>query len=118
MPARTKGRAKFDFRGRPFVWWVDADRYLRISSLDKRFIIAAPMGTAIDMPPVIEVIGQEFPGLDPSERRPIRLVVPESDSGECPAPGTSMGAWVDELLRWSFDPGRALIRFDGPIRFS
>jgi hypothetical protein len=29
MPVRTKGRAKFEFRGRQFVWWVDGDYWLR-----------------------------------------------------------------------------------------
>ena len=112
MPARTKRRAKFDFRNRPFVWWVDSDRYLRISSLDKKFIIAYPLGTDLGDPPVIEVIGQEFPGLHRSERRPVWLVVPEPGGA-----GRGMGAWVDSLLRWSFDPIHELIRFDGPPRF-
>lgn len=110
MPGRTKGRAKLDFHGRAFVWWVEGDRHLRISSLDKKFVIAFPLGRMIDMPPVIEVIGQEFPGLGQTEGRPIWLIVPEPS-------GKSMGAWVDELLRWSFDPGHALIRFNGPVRF-
>jgi hypothetical protein len=95
MPARTKRRAKFDFRGRPFVWWIDGDRYLRISSLDKKFVIAVPMETGSDLP-FMEVIGHEFPGIDPSEPRPVRLVTP-------PPPGKSIGAWVDQLLTWSFD---------------
>lgn len=110
MPGRTKGRAKFDFRGRAFVWRVDGDRWLRINSVDKKFVIAFPIGRAIDMPPVIEVIGQEFLGIDRSERRPIRLIVPEPS-------GEPMGAWVDELLRWSFDPEHALVRFEAPVRF-
>jgi len=110
MPGRAKGRAKFDFRGRAFVWWVDGDRYLRISSQDKKFVIAFPLGRKIDTPPVVEVIGQEFTGLGPTEARPIWLIVPEPS-------GKSMGAWVDELLRWCFDPGHSLIRFNGPVRF-
>ena len=110
MPIRTRGRAKFDFRGRAFVWWIDNDKYLRIASLDKKFVIALLLGADIDAPGVVEVTGQEFPGLDQSERRPVRLVVPWPE-------GKSMGAWVDELLRWSFDPGHALIRFNGPVRF-
>ena len=44
MPARTKGRVKFDFRGRRFVWWVDGDRWLRIASLDKKVVLAVPLG--------------------------------------------------------------------------
>ena len=106
MPARTKGRAKFDFRGRPFVWWIDGDRYLRITSLDKRFIIAFPFWRELNGPPILEVIGQEFPGIDAQEPRPIWLEVPEQSG--------PMGAWVDALLRWSFDPAHNLVRFAGP----
>jgi hypothetical protein len=85
MAARTKGRAKFDFRGRPFVWWVDGDRYLRVSSLDKRLIIAYPLVAEADDPAVVEVIGSEFPGLDQSEQRPVWFVA-------APLSGRSMGA--------------------------
>jgi hypothetical protein len=46
------GRAKFDFRGRPFVWWVDGDFWLRIASLDKRFVVAYALGRTSDQPPV------------------------------------------------------------------
>src|ERR1022692_4061562 len=100
MPARTKRRAKFDFRGRPFVWWIDAEKYLRIISMDKKFVIAYPLGTTMNDPPIIEVIGSEFPGLDPAERRPLWLIVPQ--------PSGKFGAWVDQLLRWSFDSKRKL----------
>src|SRR4051794_37607582 len=54
MAARTKGRAKFDFHGRPLLWWVDGDRYLRITSLDKKFVIAYPIGTEPEAPAVVE----------------------------------------------------------------
>jgi hypothetical protein len=110
MPARTKGRAKFDFRGRPFVWWVDGDYWLRIASLDKRFVVAFALGRAADQPPILTVHGHEFPGLEPSEPRPIYLITLE------PA-GNSMGAWVDQLLIWSFDQKHELTRADGPPRF-
>ena len=108
MPARTKRRAKFDFRGRPFVWWVDADRYLRISSLDKKFIISLSLWRTA--PEVVEVSGQEFPGLDRSERRPVGLIAP-------PGSGTSMGSRVNELRTWSFARDRPLTRAD-PQRVS
>jgi hypothetical protein len=111
MPARTKGRAKFDFRGRPFVWWVDGDYWLRIASLDKRFVVAFALGRAIDQPPILTVHGQEFPGLEPSEPRPIYLITLEPSGG-------SMGAWVDQLLTWSFDQAHELKRVEGPPRFS
>ena len=111
MPARTKGRAKFDFRGRAFVWWVDADYWLRVSSLDKKFVIAYALGTAADTPPVVGVRGFEFPGIDRKEPRPVWLVAPELSGG----PG--MGSWVEQLLSWSFDPGHEINRTDPP-RFS
>lgn len=110
MAARTKRRAKFDFRGRPFVWWIDGDRYLRISSLDKKFIVALALGADRDGDPAFSVIGQEFCGIDRSEQRPVWL------AASWPV-GTSMGACVDELLRWSFDPTHELVRLSGPPRF-
>jgi hypothetical protein len=110
MPARTKGRAKFDFRGRPFVWWVDGDYWLRIASQDKRFVVACALGRAADQPPILTVHGPEFPGLDPSEPRPVHLVLPKTK-------GDSMGAWVEQLLTWSFDHARELTRTE-PLRFS
>jgi hypothetical protein len=108
MPARTKRRAKFNFRGRPFVWWIENDKYLRISSLDKKFVIAYPMGTHADNPDVIEVIGHEFPGIDSSEPRPIWLIVPK--------PSGVMGAWVNHLLHWSFDSTHESQRWAAPPR--
>ena len=111
MPARTKGRAKFDFRGRPFMWWVDRDYWLRIASIDKRFVIAFALGRVVDQPPILVVYGQEFLGLLPSEPRPVFLITLE------PA-GDSMGAWVDQLLAWSFDQLHELRRAEGPPRFS
>ena len=108
MPARTKRRAKFEFRNRRFLWWVDGDLYLRICSADKKFVIALHLGSA-DGVVVLEVIGQEFPGLE-SSKRPVWLRV------SWPS-GDSMGAWVDSLLRWSFDPKHELALFEGPPRF-
>jgi hypothetical protein len=109
MPARTKGRAKFDFHGRTFLWWVDDDRYLRILSLDKKFVVAALIATTAGVP-IIEVIGSEFPGIDPKERRPIRLIGPHPT-------GLSMGEWVHTVLRWAFDPKHELNRFEGQVQF-
>jgi hypothetical protein len=114
MPARTKGRAKFDFRGRPFVWWVDGDYWLRIASLDKRFVVAYALGRAIDQPPILTVHGQEFAGLTSADRRPVYVIAPELSGGS----GGSMGAWVDQLLTWAFDPLHELIKVEGPPRFS
>ena len=112
MPARTKGRAKFDFRGRAFVWWVDGDYWLRVSSLDKKFVIAYALGRAADTPPVVGVRGFEFPGIDRKEPRPVWLVAPEF--GGSGGSGGSMGPWVEQLLSWSFDPGHEINRTDPP----
>jgi hypothetical protein len=65
MSVRTKGRAKFDFHGRQFVWYVAEDRYLRIASADKKYCVSY----AWDYPGNLKVYGTEFPGLDASERR-------------------------------------------------
>jgi hypothetical protein len=110
MPARTKARAKFDFGGRPFVWWIENEKYLRICSLDKKFIIACWLGTAPDAPEVVEITGPEFPGLSASEGRPLYVVAP-------PRKGASMGAWVHALLTWSFQRDRVLERVNLPPPF-
>ena len=111
MPARTKGRAKFDFRGRPFVWWVDGDFWLRIASLDKRFVVSYSLGRAAGQPPILAVHGHEFPGLEPSESRPIYVVTLEPI-------GESIGVWVEQLLAWSFDHADELTRVEAPPQFS
>lgn len=110
IPARTKRRAKFDFCGRPFVWWVDGDRYLRIISSDKKFVIAVPLGIKNDCWPVVQIIGHEFPGIDPREQRPVVVAGPPLQT--C----GSMGAWVDQTLRWAFNPAHELLRIAEPIR--
>lgn len=80
------------------------DCWLRIASLDKRFVIAFPMGRAADESETISVFGSEFTGLDPSGGRPIRWVVP-AETGLA-----STGFWVERLLRWPFDPGHGIVR--------
>jgi hypothetical protein len=95
MPARTKRRAKFNFRGRQFVWWVDGDRLLRISSLDKRFVVALHLLGAPGKAAVLEVIGTEFPGAEAGRKRPFTIEV--SDVFR-----PSMGATVDAVLSCAF----------------
>ena len=109
MPARTKGRAKFDFRGRPFVWWIENDKFLRIASGDKKFVIAYLIGTDPDEP-VVEVIGPEFAEIERTEPRPLWFVAP-------PLPAASVGTRVDRLLRWSFDTGQKRERVSARPRF-
>ena len=65
-----------------------------IASLDKQFVVAYALGRASDQPPILTVHGHEFPGLESSEPRPIYLKTLE-------LAGTSMGAWVEQLLAWS-----------------
>jgi hypothetical protein len=110
MPARTKRRAKFDFNGRPFVWWIDGDYWLRIASMDKRFVVAYALGRALDQAPILVVDGPEFPGLGSGVPRPAYLVVPEPS-------GESMGAWIEELLTWSFTPRHQVALGEAPPRF-
>src|SRR5687768_1091633 len=109
MPARTKGRAKFDFRGRAFVWWVDRDYWLRVSSMDKKFVIAYALGRGAGKPPSVGLRGCEFPGIDRKEPRPVWLVAPEPGDS-----GVGMESLVEQLLSWSFDPGHEIIRTDLP----
>jgi hypothetical protein len=111
MPARTRRRAKFDFNGRPFVWWIDGDYWLRIASADKRFVVAFALGRAPGQLPILVVHGPEFLGLPSGGPRPAYLVVPEPRGG-------SMGAWVEELLTWSFSPRHQVVLSEVPPRFS
>ena len=73
--------------------------------LDKRFVVAFPLGRVSEQLPTLVVHGHEFPGLTPADSRPVYLVVPE--------PSGSMGAWVDQILTWSFDESHELIRAEG-----
>jgi adenine/guanine phosphoribosyltransferase-like PRPP-binding protein len=98
MPARSRGRASFDFQGQPFVWWIDGDRWLRIASSDKRFVVALPLLRGVRAPVVLTVTAQEFPDLA-SASRPAYVIAPATT-------GTSPGAIVSELLGWAFDPAR------------
>lgn len=110
MATRTKRRAKFDFQGRPFVWWVDGDRWLRIASQDKHFVVAYPLGRAPDEPAVLVVHGKEFPRLQ-SASRPRYMVIPEPRAD-------SMGACVEQLLRWCFESSEELVESQSPPQFS
>jgi hypothetical protein len=114
MPARTKGRAKFNFHGRPFIWWVDGDRWLRIASLDKKFVVAVPLGVDYAVPPLLEVIGEEFPGLPEAMPRPVRLVTPRLFDNSALR---GMGGWVESILEFAFDDGRATEIYTGDVKF-
>ena len=92
---------------------MDGDYWLRVSSLDKKFVVAYALGLAADSPPVVSVSGAEFPGIDRGERRPVWLVAPELSAGS----GGSLGPWVEQLPSWSFDPDHQITR-TGPPRFA
>jgi len=95
MAIRTKGRAKFDYNGRPFVWWVDADTYLRIASTDKQFVVSYLLYDPDNAGPLLAVLGPEFPGIDRSEPRPVWFVPPIYSA-------ETMGGHVADLLDWCF----------------
>lgn len=103
MPARTTGRAKFDFRGRPFIWWIDGDRLLRIASEDKRFVVSTPLLRETECASILTIHGSEFLRIEPSEARPIGLEIPTFKH-------KSIGAWVEQLLEWSFDDSHEILR--------
>jgi hypothetical protein len=110
MTARTKGRSKLYFHGRTFLWWIAGDRWLRIASLDKKFVVAFPLGRASTEPPSLVVSGQQFPGLDAV--RPVYLCIPDEPAGN------GIGGWVDHILRWCFDPCHVIERRSRPPKFS
>jgi hypothetical protein len=95
MSIRVKGRAKFDYRGRQFVWWVDNDTYLRIASADKQFVVAYLLFDPNFIGPLLAVHGPEFPGVSRKESRPSWFVPPKFSA-------TSMGGHVAEILDWYF----------------
>src|SRR5687767_3965103 len=99
MAIRTKGRAKFDFGGRAFVWYIEGGKYVRIASADKRFSVSYSWA----FPTAVKVSGPEFAGLPVGRGRPAYLVPPMCG----PMP---VGRLVNEILVWSFDEKRPLVR--------
>lgn len=95
MSIRTKGRAKFDYDGRRFVWWVDSDIYLRIASADKQFVVSTPLHDLDSVGPLLAVLGPEFPGVSRTESRPVWFVPPKFSAD-------SMGGHVANTLDWCF----------------
>ena len=107
VSVRTKGRAKFYFRGRAFVWLVQDDKWLRVASADKRFVVAYSMIVERGEKPCLVVNGEEFLGLE-NHRRPIHLL-PELPNSN------SVGSLVNNLLEWCFDPNHPLIIVDRAV---
>ncbi|TWT81674.1 hypothetical protein CA13_31270 [Planctomycetes bacterium CA13] len=93
MGIRKKGRAQFDFNGRPFVWWIEGDVHLRIASDDKRFIVGYLL---IGDSSLLVVHGPEFPGIQNPER-PLRIWVPPL------SPTPVIGQHVNHILTMCFD---------------
>ncbi|MBN1909631.1 MAG: hypothetical protein JW818_07830 [Pirellulales bacterium] len=103
MPARSKKRSTFEFNGRMFMWYVDADMWIRICSADKKYVVAMLLyDPRLDasVPSFLQVIGQEFPPANTTER-PLGIALPDSLTRELKH---SMGALVNAILQWSFDP--------------
>ena len=95
MSIRTKGRAKFDYCGRQFVWWVDNETHLRIASADKQFVVSYLLYDPESVGPLLAVHGPEFPGVSSTGSRPVWFVPPKFSA-------TSMGGHVVEILDWCF----------------
>src|SRR5262249_46366563 len=76
MGVRKKGRNKITVNGRAFVWQVlSDDTHVSIASDDKKFVVSYRWSGE----PKLIVIGPEFPGIPPSEKRPVTLRPPEFD---------------------------------------
>jgi hypothetical protein len=101
---RTKGRNRFDYNGRPFVWYVESETQLRIASVDKHFVVMLEL---VGHKPLMSVAGQEFLGIPASVKRPTWLVAPRFNQ-------TVGGALVREILDWCFDPEHEINLYDGP----
>jgi hypothetical protein len=101
---RTKGRNRFDYNGRPFIWYVVREAELRIASSDKRFVVMLEL---IGHNPLMSVSGQEFLGIPSSVKRPTWIVSPRFNQ-------PIGGALVREILDWCFDLEHEINFYDGP----
>ena len=95
MATRKKGRNRFRFASREFSWWIDNDTFLRISSVDKRFIVAYLLFDPDSVGPLLVVHGPEFPEIQADTERPIWLIPPEFTAN-------NMGRNIADLLNWCF----------------
>lgn len=100
MGARTKGRMKVMVAGRQFIWYVHADTDLHVASADKKFSIVYPWPWTREQ---MTVSGQEFPGIDRAEKRPVQILAPHFEY-------YSLKDLVKRLIRWSFDPEHEIQR--------
>ncbi|PQO37020.1 hypothetical protein C5Y96_07630 [Blastopirellula marina] len=108
MGVRKKGRTRFECLGECFVWYWD-EWYIRISSEDKSFVIAYFIGDPWGPEAHLEIHGHHFPGIERTERRPVRVLVPEAVRKEFQS---STGAFVNALIRWCLDESHTLKYLD------
>ncbi len=104
MGVRKKGRVKFMFGDRLFVWWIDNDTYLRIASDDKRFVAGNLLLDRLDL---LAVHGPDFPGLETSAR-PAWFSMPDLDCT------TDFGRRVNDILELCFNTS-GCIPYDGEL---
>ncbi|MEM9346629.1 MAG: hypothetical protein AAGB26_08425 [Planctomycetota bacterium] len=99
---------RFEYRGKYFHWYNDGDRYIRIASEDKKFVVAYLLGDLYGMQSHLEVTGQDFPGIAATEERPVRICVPKFVEDEFK---TSFGAFVNALIRWCLQETHQIKRY-------
>ena len=101
MGVRKKGRNQIEVAGRRFAWYVHGETDVRISSEDKRFVVAYRWLSE----PELTVIGPEFPRLSATALRPL-ILRPPTFSYRSPA------GLARQIIRWAFCSGedRALQR--------
>lgn len=97
MGVRKKKRTCFEYLGEYFHWYHD-DWRVRVSTADKKFVIAYFTGDPWGDGPHLEVYGPRFPGIERNQTRPVRLCVPKFVIDEW---ANSLGAFVNALIRWS-----------------
>jgi hypothetical protein len=78
---RKKGRYKFDYNGRSFVWNFFQDVSVRIASVDKQFSVLYEL---IGNNCLVAVSGPEFIGIARTVRRPVWIVPPSVDRSDQP----------------------------------
>ena len=96
MAVRKRGRSLTEVQGRRFVWHVHDETHVRIVSDDKRFAVSYRwLGE-----PSPAVTGPEFPGVSPTEPRPV-LITPPAFSYSGPAD------LARQIVRWALFPSES-----------
>lgn len=107
MGARRKGRCQITYAGRRYLWYIKDEWHLRIASEDKRFAVAyqwpGEAGGAM------LVSGPEFPGIPPTEKRPVRITPPCFKH-------KGLKTLVRKIIRWSLREDHEIRRIEkGPF---